>query len=153
MNLDMVGACRKGPLSMGSPPHASGGVTDGDLSILEAIPDGGVDDTGEPREPRELLPCSSSCKASTVIHTFSGKILHSLTHDQPKIFKILVRFQNKLSKYDGTSSGPSTQTCMNVKNNHQIPELYQVLTVVKTPQLRAQKSKPESTRETKQRKR
>lgn len=78
----MVGACRKGPLSMGSPPHASGGVTDGDLSILEEIPVGGVDETGEPREPRELLPCNSSCKASTIC-TLSRK--HpSLREDQPK---------------------------------------------------------------------
>jgi len=55
----MVG-CLAPPRSKGSPPHASGGVTEGDLSNLLDIPGGGVSVVGD---PIDTLPCKSSCQS------------------------------------------------------------------------------------------
>jgi len=60
------GCCRKEPFSKGSPPHASGGVRDGDRSILLNAPDTGVDVAGE---SKEVLFCVPSCRPFCICET------------------------------------------------------------------------------------
>lgn len=72
-NLDIVG-CLEPPLSKASPPHASGGVIEGDRSDLEDIP-GEVTTTGDPNDD---LPCKSSCHSVTKLIYQKGTHLHKI---------------------------------------------------------------------------